>query len=124
MRFAVQAALLASAATAATIKAGRGAEPNFPFDPETSAWCTWWYDNDGSTPCEEIPMYWGITDEQWKRWNPSLGESCDNFLPDRSYCVDASDEPDPEPPTTTTTELGPTPTTSLPATTTTSGPGK
>ena len=123
MRFSVQTVLLASTAHAAVLKAGRGANPKFPFDPATSAWCTWWYDNeDGGITCEQIPDYWGITEAQWKLWNPSLAESCDNFETGKSYCVD-SEETVPELPTTTTTEP-PVSTTSLPPTTTTSVPDK
>ncbi|PGH27223.1 hypothetical protein AJ80_01180 [Polytolypa hystricis UAMH7299] len=103
-----------SGALAGRAKSRRDETPQFEYDPDTSPYCSWWWDNDGSLLCEDIPSLWGITLEDFLRWNPSVTESCDNYLADHSYCVEAFDEPPPtttdEPPTTTTTPGAPGPT--------------
>ncbi|KAL4860890.1 hypothetical protein BDV12DRAFT_204586 [Aspergillus spectabilis] len=94
-----------SSALAVKYRLKRDKVPSFPYDPDTTSHCTWWWDNDGSIPCEEMPITW--------EKNPSVTETCGNFLVERSYCVEAFGEPEStttQPPTTTT------------ATTTTAGP--
>ncbi|KAI9368195.1 hypothetical protein BJX61DRAFT_537453 [Aspergillus egyptiacus] len=81
---------------------------DLPDDPSTAPDCTRWWDNDGSILCSEIPAVWGIALEDFLRWNPSLSDTCDNFLPDQSYCVEAFGEPEPTHEAMTT--AGPTPT--------------
>ncbi|KAL3478573.1 hypothetical protein BJX99DRAFT_105093 [Aspergillus californicus] len=93
----------ALAAIPANAKYRRDETPNFPSDPDTTSYCTWWWDNDGSIPCADMPGVWGITLADFLRWNPSLTPSCGNFLADTSYCVEAFGEPDPTTSTTTTT---------------------
>ncbi|KAL4998532.1 hypothetical protein BDV10DRAFT_201217 [Aspergillus recurvatus] len=86
----------------------RDETPNFPYDPDTTSYCTWWWDNDGSIPCSDMPAFWGITLEEFLRWNPSITASCGNFLAEHSYCVEAFGEPEPTSTTaTTTTTAGP-----------------
>lgn len=86
-----------------TMSLMRGQDPTFPYDPSTSEYCVWWYDHsDPDIECAMMPEFWGITDAQWKRWNPSLGNDCSNFPLETSYCVDATGEPSPPPSTTTT----------------------
>ncbi|OAA42199.1 LysM domain-containing protein [Metarhizium rileyi] len=64
--------------------------PKLPYDPNTAADCTWWIENDGSKKCEDIPQFWDIDIIDWIMWNPSLTNDCENFLPGRSYCVEAT----------------------------------
>lgn len=72
----------------------RGSDPLYEYDSSTSAWCSWWWDNEDDTvSCHDIPNYWAVTEDQWKRWNPIIAQSCDNYKTGRSYCVDASSEP-------------------------------
>jgi hypothetical protein len=42
--------------------------PNFPYDPNTVAGCVWWYDNDGSISCKNMPKEWAITMEDFLAW--------------------------------------------------------
>lgn len=52
-----------------------GKKPGLEYDPATTKYCTFWWDNiDDSVSCEDIPSATGITMDQWKRW-VSL-ESC------------------------------------------------
>lgn len=46
--------------------------PNFPFDPNTVAPCTWWWDNDGSISCQNMPSEWGISLADFLRWVSAL----------------------------------------------------
>ncbi|KAI1860817.1 uncharacterized protein JN550_011279 [Neoarthrinium moseri] len=69
------------------------AQPNYPSDPNTTPYCSWWWDNDGSIPCEDMPDAWGITMDDFVRWNPSLASGCGAYKQFMSYCVDASGEP-------------------------------
>ncbi|KAL1954011.1 hypothetical protein VTO42DRAFT_1832 [Malbranchea cinnamomea] len=101
-----------------------GISPNLPFDPNTTEYCTYWYDNNGGLTCEQVVMNNFITLEDFIRWNPSITADCGNFQEGYSYCVEAVGEPDdPPPPTTTTTSTTPEePTDTPPTTTTTSTP--
>ncbi|KAH6688882.1 hypothetical protein F5X68DRAFT_274939 [Plectosphaerella plurivora] len=103
-----------------------GGDPQYPFDPNTSPYCDWWYDNhDNTVPCEDMPIIWDLTEAEWKRWNPSLKDSCDAWVPRTSWCVDGFAEPpvpgEPETPTTviTTTAAPPPPTTTTTTSTST-----
>lgn len=44
------------------------ATPNMPFDPNTDPNCSWWWDNDGSISCKDMPSEWGITLTDFVRW--------------------------------------------------------
>lgn len=46
----------------------RDETPSMPYDPDTTSHCTWWWDNDGSIACSDIPSTWGITLEDFRRW--------------------------------------------------------
>ncbi|KAL3483245.1 hypothetical protein BJX62DRAFT_231120 [Aspergillus germanicus] len=67
----------------------------------------WWWDNDGSILCKDMPVTWGTTLTDFLNGsNPSVTETCGNFLEQRSYCFEAFGEPEvttTQPPTTTTT---------------------
>lgn len=58
----------ALAAVAGKSKYRRDETPNFPYDPDTTSYCTWWWDNDGSISCNDIPAVWGVTLEDFLRW--------------------------------------------------------
>jgi hypothetical protein len=45
-----------------------GAEPGFPASPDTTPYCTWWWDNDGSIPCELMAEAWEISWDDFVRW--------------------------------------------------------
>ncbi|KAH7310814.1 hypothetical protein B0I35DRAFT_358276 [Stachybotrys elegans] len=94
----------------------RGARPVFPFDPNTTPYCSWWLDNTGTQACQEIPDWWAITMEDFLRWNPSISPSCGNLVAGRSYCVEVTGEP----PTATSTQAS---VATTKATTTTAGNG-
>jgi LysM repeat protein len=70
-----------------------GLSPKLPVHKDTSKYCSYWYDNDGSLACQDILEPFLITLEQLLRWNPGLGPGCSNFLTGWSYCVEAMDEP-------------------------------
>ncbi|KAH7122762.1 hypothetical protein B0J11DRAFT_464848 [Dendryphion nanum] len=77
------------------VKLRRDEKPGFPTDPNTVRSCTWWYDNDGSIPCNDMPAAWAISLETFRRWNPSITAQCGGFEVGRSYCVEAFGEPPP-----------------------------
>ncbi|KAJ6137781.1 hypothetical protein N7471_004267 [Penicillium samsonianum] len=89
-----------TSAFASGTKLRRDETPKFPHDPEATSSCSWWRDNDGSVACKDMPSTWGISMEEFLRWNPSITASCGNFLTDHSYCVEVFGEPDPQPMTT------------------------
>ncbi|CBF71205.1 hypothetical protein AN6664.2 [Aspergillus nidulans FGSC A4] len=86
--------------------------PQLPFDPNTTPYCTWWIDNDGSSSCSDILSDWIISLDDFRRWNPSITAGCGGLETGKSYCVEAWGEPVP----TTSTSLT---TTAVPITTTT-----
>ena len=46
----------------------RDAVPHYPSYPDTTSYCSWWWDNDGSISCEEMPDAWGFTWDDFVRW--------------------------------------------------------
>lgn len=89
-----------------------GFDPIYDYDPNTSIYCDWWYDNhDNSLACRDVPKTFGLTEDEWLRWNPSLKGSCNAWVPQTSWCIDAFGEPAPPAPTTTTTRTSTTRTT-------------
>ncbi|KAL0935699.1 LysM domain-containing protein [Colletotrichum truncatum] len=118
---------LASAA-ALRLHARAGDEPGLPHDPNTTSYCSWWIDYDGSQTCQEVLEWNWIEISDFRRWNPTVDENCNGLTAGNSYCVEAWTEPKPpaEPSTTaaasttvrvTTTSAPPT-TTQPPSTTT------
>ncbi|KAF9881457.1 LysM domain-containing protein [Colletotrichum karsti] len=81
----------------------RDAEPKYPSDPNTTPYCSWWYDNEGTQACARVLSDNFITLEDFRRWNPSIGASCSGFEAEHSYCIEAWGEPEPEPQPGTTT---------------------
>ncbi|KAL4820370.1 hypothetical protein BDW67DRAFT_172612 [Aspergillus spinulosporus] len=78
--------------------------PQLPYDPDTTPYCTWWIDYDGSSSCQNILSDWLISLDNFRRWNPSITAGCEGLETGKSYCVEAWGEPEPtKPPTTITT---------------------
>lgn len=47
----------------------RADTPQLPYDPNTSKYCTYWYDyTDSRVSCEQVPQDWGITKAEFIRW--------------------------------------------------------
>ncbi|KAH7028764.1 uncharacterized protein B0I36DRAFT_245776 [Microdochium trichocladiopsis] len=89
----------------------------FELDPKTTPYCTWYYDTAEGDDCQSVLSSWGVTMEQFRRWNPSIGANCGNFLPQHSYCIEASTTKPPSPSTSAAT------TTKSPGSTTTGANG-
>ncbi|KAM5465123.1 hypothetical protein MferCBS49748_005063 [Microsporum ferrugineum] len=73
----------------------RGVSPTNPHDDATTSYCTWWFDYNENTSCDQMLQKNSITLEQFKRWNPSITGDCVGFTLGRSYCVEATFEPSP-----------------------------
>jgi hypothetical protein len=46
----------------------RDEKPLLPYDPNTTESCTWWFENDGSVACDDMPAAWAITLADFRRW--------------------------------------------------------
>ncbi|KAM7198759.1 hypothetical protein V8F20_006074 [Naviculisporaceae sp. PSN 640] len=114
------------AASPAMVVPRDGTSPNLPFDPNTTSYCSWWVDLEGSITCSAFATENGITLDQFRRWNPSIPSNCGTLKSGFSYCVEAFSEPVPTTSTTkkittaTTTNKPTTP--AKPPTTTTTKP--
>lgn len=67
--------LVASAVQAAVLHPNgrRDVKPKYPFDPSTTKYCSFWYDNDdGSIACEDMPSVLLINKDDWLRWVSGL----------------------------------------------------
>jgi hypothetical protein len=84
--------------------------PGLQWDPATIASCVEWYDNDEGLTCEEARNYWGITPEQFTKWNPSVSLDCEPWGY-QSYCIVTQERLDNSTKTTTTSTPASTPTT-------------
>ncbi|RYP13788.1 hypothetical protein DL765_006737 [Monosporascus sp. GIB2] len=84
---------LGSVLAAPSVMNIRDAVPHYPSYPNTTPYCSWWWDNDGSISCEEMPDAWGFTWDDFVRWNPSLAAGCSAYKTSMSFCVEAADEP-------------------------------
>jgi hypothetical protein len=43
-------------------------KPVFSTDSNTTKYCSWWYDSDGSRNCSDMSKDWGITLADFIRW--------------------------------------------------------
>jgi hypothetical protein len=60
---------LAACAAAGTISLSRrGPTPNLPFDPNTPSSCSWWWDQNQATPCQDILDANFIALADFRRW--------------------------------------------------------
>lgn len=101
-----------------------GNEPGFPYAPDTTPYCSFWYDNDGYLSFEDFLYLVYLPAESFVGWvsqhsrlalgwrlikdtrqNPSVTLEGENFNVNQSYCVEAINEPNPEQTTTSITEL-------------------
>ncbi|KAI1747118.1 LysM domain-containing protein [Xylaria castorea] len=74
----------------------RSDTPKYPYDPNTSEYCSYWVDiTSASTKCTSLPGQWGISLEDFLRWNPSLAPDCGALTVQYSYCVETYGEPSP-----------------------------
>ncbi|KAK8146894.1 hypothetical protein G3M48_002469 [Beauveria asiatica] len=92
------AILLSSAGVVAHPPRGQTVEardgvPGLPFHTGTTPYCSFWYDNDGSMTCEDVIIAFGLSMDQFGKWNPSVTSDCENFLKGHSYCMETKDEP-------------------------------
>ncbi|KAL2060445.1 hypothetical protein VTL71DRAFT_9476 [Oculimacula yallundae] len=75
----------------------RDVDPNMAYDPATTKYCTYWFDNYlSSSTCADVMIEYGLTLEKMTRWNPSLkavNGACTGWTLYRSYCIDAYLEP-------------------------------
>ncbi|CAI6331053.1 unnamed protein product [Periconia digitata] len=104
-------AAFARSADAASFLRVRGDTPQYFTDPSTSKFCTWYHDNaDDSVACADVPALYGISKEDFLRWNPTIGSNCAGYNSFQSYCVEAFNEPtgSPTPTPTSTPSSSPT----------------
>ncbi|KAM0335264.1 hypothetical protein ACHAQA_000308 [Verticillium albo-atrum] len=88
---------LAAAAALPLLDARDGAEPGLPHASDTTSYCSWWADYDGSQTCSEVLEWNWIDLKTFRRWNPSVGSDCSGIKTGNSYCVEAFNEPTPPP---------------------------
>lgn len=60
--------------------------PELQWDPETAEDCVEWYNNGDGETCEFVRSYFGITPEQFTKWNPSVSLDCQPWRY-QSYCI-------------------------------------
>ncbi|KAK3943425.1 hypothetical protein QBC46DRAFT_338677 [Diplogelasinospora grovesii] len=83
--------ILATFFLAATAAAGAAnAIPKYPFDPNTTKFCFWWLDNDGTWTCQKIEDVYGVAQDDFLRWNPSV-KTCGVLPADQSFCIAANE---------------------------------
>ncbi|KAF7555932.1 hypothetical protein G7Z17_g1810 [Cylindrodendrum hubeiense] len=87
----------------------RGTGPKNPHDSKTTGHCSWWLDYDEKVTCVDL-LGDNITIKQFQRWNPSIKDNCQGMIVGRSYCVEATFEPEPEPEPEPTKKPEPSPT--------------
>lgn len=49
-----------------------GVQPVYPYDPNTTKYCSWWWDHDGGTTCDAKLNTLGIAREDFFRWVSDL----------------------------------------------------
>ncbi|RYO27909.1 hypothetical protein AA0113_g3305 [Alternaria arborescens] len=93
-------------------------DPPTTASPDTISNCTWWQVATETDTCAGISEYWGITEVQFKTYNPSLVDGC-NLVSGNSYCIEQNYGIVPTPSATSSSVTSasqtptPTPTTSL-----------
>ncbi|KAJ4007743.1 hypothetical protein NW766_009546 [Fusarium irregulare] len=89
--------LIQAAAVPSHLDRRAGSNPGLPHDEKTTEFCTWWLDYNEAMPCNNILQGNQITIQQFKRWNPSVGDDCKGMAVGKSYCTEALFESEPEP---------------------------
>lgn len=64
----VQASPFPAAIAAPRALGVRDEAPGMPFDPDTISTCSWWWDNDGSIACSDMPAEWGMSLKNFLLW--------------------------------------------------------
>ena len=65
--------------------------PLLTCDPNTIKSCIYYYDNRGGQKCETVRKNYGISPENFHRWNPSISVTCEGWTY-QSYCVAVNEE--------------------------------
>ncbi|KFY56271.1 hypothetical protein V496_06716 [Pseudogymnoascus sp. VKM F-4515 (FW-2607)] len=90
----VGAELVASIAVKAPGNAARDTTPLYPHDPNTTPYCTEWWDIQGLFTCQELVEVYTLSMADFIRWNPTITPQCGNFIESgQSYCVAVDGEP-------------------------------
>lgn len=76
--------------------------PTLQWDPDTAKDCVEWYNNSENESCDAVRAYFGITPEEFHKWNPSVGLDCKPW-DYQSYCIVTLDKLNNNTVTTTTT---------------------
>ncbi|KAJ4158452.1 uncharacterized protein LMH87_008978 [Akanthomyces muscarius] len=91
--------------TTTSTNTGNGVQTPTPTQPDMARNCNkFHYIYKGNT-CGQITSYNGITQEQFARWNPQIGQQCTGLLSDAYACVGVIGE-EPAPTTTSTAPTG------------------
>ncbi|KAK3338131.1 hypothetical protein B0H65DRAFT_477881 [Neurospora tetraspora] len=69
--------------------------PWMEYDPDTAKDCVEWHNNlidepepyIGDSSCKAVRDYYGITPEEFHKWNPSVGLDCQPWYDETSYCI-------------------------------------
>ncbi|KAL9599870.1 MAG: hypothetical protein Q9219_003564 [cf. Caloplaca sp. 3 TL-2023] len=72
-----------------------------PVPPDTVKDCTYFYDSQPGDTCASIADTWGITQIQFKTYNPSVKSDCSSLVIGTAYCVEENYGNGPVPPETT-----------------------
>jgi len=64
----VATTLIASASITGAGNMARDTTPLEPFDPNTTKFCSYWWDTEGSFTCQEFVDGWGLTLADFTRW--------------------------------------------------------
>ncbi|CAM1508948.1 Fc.00g026870.m01.CDS01 [Cosmosporella sp. VM-42] len=81
MKFTIALALSYSCALTAA-----SPQPELQWDPNTISTCVEWFNNGSSDTCESIRSMFGISPEDFHKWNPSVGTDCKPWRY-QSYCI-------------------------------------
>ncbi|PIG88916.1 muramidase [Aspergillus arachidicola] len=114
--------LLAVITSANAVSTTWEAHPSHPTLPGTAPNCNKWYTAKKDDDCSTVQRDYGISADDFFRWNPSVSKDCKkNFWVDTSYCVGVGPAITTETPTPTvpTTDGSSTTTTSIQTTKTT-----
>ncbi|KAK3324512.1 hypothetical protein B0T19DRAFT_464619 [Cercophora scortea] len=70
----------------------QNAIPKYRYDPNTTRYCFWWLDSDGSWTCDRVEREYGVSMVDFHQWNPSVQIPCGTLPAEQSFCVAALDE--------------------------------
>ncbi|KAL8692318.1 MAG: hypothetical protein Q9218_002635 [Villophora microphyllina] len=59
-----------------------------PVPPDTIKDCTFYYDSQPGDTCDSIAANWGISTQDFVRYNPSTKSDCSGLVIGTSYCVE------------------------------------